>query len=106
MTRVEPLARRVRDRDEDDVRREPADRPADLVEAADDRDALDAAPAQPRVVVDEADDPLARRLAQLAEQAAAAAAGADDEVAALPPAADERREARARRRAPRSARRR
>ena len=34
-------------------------------------DALDAAPAEVRVVVDEADHPLARRLAQLAHQAAA-----------------------------------
>ena len=34
---------------------------------------------QARVVVDEADDPLAGRLAELAEQAAPRAAGADDQ---------------------------
>src|SRR5205085_5832800 len=45
--------------------------------------ALEPPAAQARVVVDEADDVLARRLAQLAEQAAAAAAGAHDQRAPL-----------------------
>ena len=45
-----------------------------------------------RVVVDEADDALAGRLPQLAEQAPPAAARADDEDAPLGAAADERRE--------------
>ena len=48
---------------------------------AEDGHALHPAAAQAWVVVDEADDVLARRLAQLAEEAAAAAARADDERA-------------------------
>ena len=62
-------------------------------------------PAQPRVVVDEADDALARRLAQLAQQAAAGAAGADDQRPARRPVA-QRCASRARSRARRSASRR
>ncbi len=45
----------------------------------DDRDALKPPAPQARVVVDEAHDVLARRLAQLAEQAAAASSRADDQ---------------------------
>ena len=58
--------------------------------AADDGTPWIRRPPEPRVVVDEADDALAGRLAQLAQQAAPAAAGADDEHAALVSAADER----------------
>ena len=71
---------------------EPAERPADLVEAADDPHALDPLPAEVPVVVDEPDDTLSALLAQLAKQATAAPAGADDEDAPLVAPADERRE--------------
>src|ERR1700749_1185304 len=54
--RVEPFARRVRDRDEHDVRFGALEQAGDLGRAADDRDAVEAAAAQARVVVDEADD--------------------------------------------------
>src|SRR5581483_1628352 len=77
---------------EDRIGGETADGPADVFEAADDRDSLDAAAAQRGVVVDEADDALARRLAQLAQQAPAAPARPDDEHTTLVAAADEGRE--------------
>ena len=94
--RVEPVARGVRDRDEDDVWLAGAASSAlELVQAAD-------APGRratrrrrsARVVVDEADDALARRLAQLAHEAPPGPAGADDqrrgarcgrEASAVPP---------------------
>ena len=58
--------------------------PRQLGGRAEDGHAVHAAAAQPRVVVDEADDALAGRLAQLAHQAAAGAAGADDQRRAGP----------------------
>ena len=75
---VEPVARRVRDRHEHGVGMRLREHPVDLVEPAEDGHALDPPAPQPRVVVDEADDLLARGLAQLAQQAAARAPGADD----------------------------
>ena len=51
---------------------------------ADHLDAVHAPAAELRVVVDEADDALARRLAQLAHQAAAGPARADDQDRARP----------------------
>src|SRR5262249_31347672 len=56
--------------------------PADLVDRADDGDALDAARAQSGIVVDEPDHTLTGRLAEFAQHAAAAAAGADEYDAA------------------------
>ena len=56
---VESFLRRAGNRHEDGVRGQPADRPTDVVEPARDRDALDAAAAERRVIVDEADDALA-----------------------------------------------
>src|SRR5579864_9372405 len=90
---LQALLRRRGDRHQDGVGGKPADGPADVFETADDRDPLDAAAAQRGVVVDEADDALAGRLAQLAQQASSAPAGADDEHATLVAAADERCEA-------------
>ena len=78
--RVEPLARRVGDRHEHDVRLVAlrAARSSSCVPPTTGTP-CSAPPPQPRVVVDEADDALARRLAQLAQQAAARAARADDQ---------------------------
>src|SRR5579862_1952847 len=86
---VQPVARRVRNGDEDRVRGEPPDRPADVVEAAHDGDPLQPAPAKALIVIDEADHALAWRLAELAQQAAPAAAGADDERPPLLATADQ-----------------
>ena len=74
------------------VRLEPAECPADLVQAADDPHPLDPLPAEVPVVVDEADDTLSALLAQFAKKATAALAGADDQDAPLVAPADERRE--------------
>src|SRR5581483_6100889 len=90
--RVEPVLGSAGDGDVHGVRGEAADCPADVVETADDGHALDATAPECGVVVDEADDALARRLAQLAQQAAAAAPGADDEDPPLISASDERRQ--------------
>ncbi len=80
---VEPVGGRVRDRDEHGVR---AAWPRGSARCRASRRGR-ATPSrrrrmQARVVVDEADDLLARRLAQLAQQAAARAPGADDQRAA------------------------
>src|SRR5260221_201064 len=72
----------IRDRHQHDVGLVSLQQPFELVRAADDGHAVDAAPPQPRVVIDEAEHPLAGRLAKLAHQAAAGAAGADDQRAA------------------------
>ena len=70
-----------------------AERPADLVEVRDDGYALEPAPTQRDVVVDERDDTLAGRLAQLPQQASTAATGSDDQRASLVPPPDERADA-------------
>ena len=57
----------------------PLEHAVELGGRAEHLDAVDAAAAQARVVVDEADDALARGLAQLAHQAPAGPAGADDQ---------------------------
>ena len=86
--RVEAIARRVRDRHEHDVRLVPLrGAAASSCVPPSDRHAVDAPAAQARVVVDEADDALAGRLAQLAHQAAAGASGADDQRASPGPVA-------------------
>ena len=54
----------------------------------DDLDAVDAAAAEARVVVDEADDALAGGLAELAHEASTGATGADDQGAACGAVAD------------------
>src|SRR5262249_31867264 len=78
---VETTTRRLRERDQHDVRPRLREYLRDLVEAAEHRHALHAPPPQLRIVVDEADDVLARSLAQLAQEAAAASARTDDERA-------------------------
>jgi hypothetical protein len=78
---VQALARRVGDRDEDDVRLEPLEKARQLVHAADHGRTVHAPAAQTRVVVDEPDHALAARLAQLAQQAPPGAPGADDQRA-------------------------
>ena len=72
----------MRDRDEHGVGVRRSQDPLDVERPAADGHAEQPAAEQARVVVDEADDALARGLAQLAEQAAARAAGADDQRAA------------------------
>ena len=78
--RVEPLARRIRDRHEDDVGRRPLEQPAELVRAAE-RPATPCTRRRRRrgLSSTKPTHALARRLAQLAQQAAAGAAGADDQ---------------------------
>src|ERR1700746_1341058 len=90
---VELLAGGGGDRSESRGRRQAADRPADVPEAAGDRDTLDPPPPQRFVVVHEADDALAGRLPELAQEAATAASRADDEHSALVSPSDERGEA-------------
>lgn len=60
---VQPLAGRMRNRDEDDVRPYLAEHALDLVETAQHGNALHPAAAQAGVVVDEADNLFARSLA-------------------------------------------
>src|SRR5438132_4348505 len=76
---VETIARGLRDRDQDDVGPRPGEHALDVAQAAEHRHALHAAPAQARVVVDEADHLRAGSLAELAKQAADAASGADEQ---------------------------
>src|SRR5207237_8227317 len=73
---VEALARRVRNRDQDDVRLRLVQHAPDLVETAQDRDALQPPAPQARLVVDEAEHLPAGRRPHLAQEAAAAAPGA------------------------------
>src|SRR5947199_10662376 len=87
---VEALPRGVRDRHEHGLgarRREDA---LDVVDAADDGNALEAPPAQAPIVVDERDHRLARRLTELAQEASAGAAGADDQRPSAGALPDER----------------
>src|SRR5207249_7615298 len=73
-------------RDEDDVGPGIGEDRLDLLAPAEHGHPLQAAPHEPGVVVDEADDLLSGSLAQLAQQASPAAAGPDDQgsPAALP----------------------
>src|SRR5437660_309623 len=87
-----PYAWRVRDRHEHRPRPRRVEDPLDLVRTAEDGDALQAPPPQPRIVVDEPDHDLARCLAQLAQQAATGSSGADDQGAATLGATEARTE--------------
>ena len=78
----EPLGGSVRDRHDHFVGRRLRDHLRRLVERARHDDACDAALAHARVVVEEADDAAAGRLAQFPREGTAGAAGADDEDAA------------------------
>src|SRR5262249_47128094 len=79
--KVEPLARRIRDGDKHGLGASRAEDPVDLVRTAEHRNTLETPAAKPRVVVHEADDHLAGRLAELAHEAPSGASGADDERA-------------------------
>src|SRR3954454_19435065 len=76
---AEPLARGVGNRDEHSVGLRFREYRLDLQQASEHRHSLKPAAGEPLVVVDDPDDLLSGRLAQLAQQASPAAAGADDQ---------------------------
>src|SRR5260221_13679497 len=90
--RVEALARCRWDGYEYCVGLHSPERPADVVETAQNGDALKALTAESGVVVYEPDEPLSLRLAQPSHQAPPAPSRADDQYASLVAAADERGE--------------
>src|SRR6266536_3709363 len=89
---VESLVRRIRNRDEHDVRLCLGENARRFVGAAEHGYSLQAAAPQAWIVVDEADDALARCFAELPHQAAAAPACADDQRPPSRSAVAQRRE--------------